>query len=235
MINQISKKEMLSFLSISRRFCKNKSHVRLLTFCSKNQYAHTDLPKVSFQDYRQKSLQNSNVSAKRSIDERKTSTYAMSFVTGVALLYGVKSHMLHYIMCLSPSRDILMETQIEICLQDIAVGKVSIFKWRGKPIFIYHRHSSIIKQEKEVNIAKLRDPESDDKRTKRSEWLIVIGICTHLGCVPIPNSGMIPGGFYCPCHGSHFDASGRIRRGPAPTNLEIPEYKFLSDNIILIG
>lgn len=100
---------------------------------------------------------------------------------------------------------------------------------------IHCSHDSIIKQEKEVNIANLRDPESDDKRTKRSEWLIVIGICTHLGCVPIPNSGIIPGGFYCPCHGSHFDASGRIRRGPAPTNLGIPEYKFLSDNVILIG
>lgn len=97
------------------------------------------------------------------------------------------------------------------------------------------RSQDIIDQEKFVNIAELRDPERDDERTKKPEWLIVIGICTHLGCIPIPNAGLISGGFYCPCHGSHFDASGRIRKGPAPTNLEIPEYQFLNDNTIVIG
>lgn len=97
------------------------------------------------------------------------------------------------------------------------------------------RPQSIIEQERSVNVAGLKDPEHDDDRTKRPEWLVVIGICTHLGCVPVPNAGAIPGGFYCPCHGSHFDGAGRIRRGPAPTNLEIPEYKFLNDNTILLG
>ncbi|XP_076751188.1 cytochrome b-c1 complex subunit Rieske, mitochondrial [Xylocopa sonorina] len=159
----------------------------------------------------------------------------MSFVAGVAALYGLKSHALHYIQFLSPSRDIVVEAQIEISLRDITVGKVSVFKWRGKPIFVYHRPPFIIEQEKLVNIADLRDPVHDDERTKRSEWLIVIGICTHLGCVPIPNAGIVPGGFYCPCHGSHFDAAGRIRKGPAPANLEIPKYKFLTDDTILLG
>lgn len=96
-----------------------------------------------------------------------------------------------------------------------------------------YRPESIIEQEKAVNLAELRDPETDDERVKKSQWLIVIGICTHLGCVPIPNAGNIPGGFYCPCHGSHFDAAGRIRKGPAPTNLEIPDYKFVNDSVVI--
>lgn len=100
---------------------------------------------------------------------------------------------------------------------------------------IYYSSQSIIEQEKVINVATLRDPETDDQRVKRAEWLIVIGICTHLGCIPIPNSGIVRGGFYCPCHGSHFDASGRIRKGPAPTNLEVPEYQFLDDDTILVG
>ncbi|PBC25488.1 cytochrome b-c1 complex subunit Rieske, mitochondrial-like [Apis cerana] len=226
----------LSFLSIFSRFpIENYLNASALTFYLKYRYAHTDLPKPDFQEYRRKSLLNSNISAKRSTDERRTANYAASFVAGVAALYGLKSHILHYIFFLAPSRGILAEAQIEISLRDIPVGKVSIFKWQGKPIFVYHRSQSIIDQERLVNIAELRDPESDNERAKRPEWLIVIGICTHLGCVPIPNAGIIRGGFYCPCHASHFDAAGRIRRGPAPTNLEIPEYKFLTDDTILIG
>jgi len=104
---------------------------------------------------------------------------------------------------------------------------------------LYHenicRTQSIIEQERAVSLSELRDPETDDDRVKRSEWLIVVGICTHLGCVPIPNAGIIPGGFFCPCHGTHFDAAGRVRKGPAPTNLEIPEYKFINDHSIIIG
>ncbi|XP_043585709.1 cytochrome b-c1 complex subunit Rieske, mitochondrial-like [Bombus pyrosoma] len=236
--NQYKLREEMSssFVSIYSRFpFENWLNASTLTFSLKNRYAHTDLPKASFQEYRRKSLQNSNVSTKRSIDERKTSSYVMSFVGSVAGLYGFKSHLLHYILSLAPARNILAEAQIEISLQDIPVGKVSVFKWRGKPIFIYHRSQSIIEQEKVINVATLRDPETDDQRVKRAEWLIVIGICTHLGCIPIPNSGIIRGGFYCPCHGSHFDASGRIRKGPAPTNLEIPEYQFLDDDTILVG
>lgn len=86
-----------------------------------------------------------------------------------------------------------------------------------------------------MSLSELRDPQTDDDRVKKSEWLVIIGICTHLGCVPIPNAGIITGGFFCPCHGSHFDASGRVRKGPAPTNMEIPEYKFINDWNIIIG
>ncbi|XP_003707968.1 cytochrome b-c1 complex subunit Rieske, mitochondrial [Megachile rotundata] len=204
--------------------------------CSANsRCAHTDLPKVNFQEYRRKKLKDPNVSARKSIDERRAATYAASFVGSVAGMYGFKSHLLHYVMFMAPSREVLAEAQIEISLQGITVGKVSVLKWRGKPIFVYHRPQSMIDQEQQVNVSELRDPQSDDERTKKPEWLIVVGICTHLGCVPVPNAGIIPGGFFCPCHGSHFDASGRIRKGPAPTNMEIPEYRFLDDDTVLVG
>ncbi|XP_031839146.1 cytochrome b-c1 complex subunit Rieske, mitochondrial [Nomia melanderi] len=197
--------------------------------------AHTDIPRISFQEYRRKTVQDPNVSSARTIDERRTTSSVSSFVASVAALYGIKSHVLHYVSFMSPSRDILADAQIEINLQNTKVGAVSIVKWREKPIFVYHRPQSIIDQEKLVNLSILRDPARDDERTKRPEWLVVIGICTHLGCIPIPNAGIIPGGFYCPCHGSHFDGAGRVRQGPAPTNLEIPPYKFLQNDSILVG
>ncbi|XP_076280224.1 cytochrome b-c1 complex subunit Rieske, mitochondrial [Lasioglossum baleicum] len=210
--------------------CLNASFFRL-----RNRYAHSDLPKVTFQEYRKKSVQNPNVSAAKSVDERRFKASVSSFVFSVAAMYGLKSHILHYVLFLSPSRDVLAEAQAEISLENITVGKVLVAKWRGKPVFVYHRPQSIIDQERRVSLSELRDPESDEERAKRPEWLVVIGICTHLGCIPIPNAGIIPGGFYCPCHGSHFDGAGRIRRGPAPTNLEIPEYEFLENNAILVG
>ncbi|XP_076629903.1 cytochrome b-c1 complex subunit Rieske, mitochondrial [Colletes latitarsis] len=223
----------MSLIKVSIRIFGNWLNGNIV--CLKNRYAHTDLPEPNFEEYRRKNIREPNVSATRSNDERKMATYAASFVASVASLYTMKSHMLHYVVFMAASRDIIAEAQIEINLQSITLGKVSIFKWRGKPIFIYHRPESIIEQEKLVNVTQLRDPESDEERAKRQEWLIVIGICTHLGCIPIPNAGNIPGGFYCPCHGSHFDGAGRIRQGPAPTNLEIPKYEFLDDNTVLIG
>ncbi|XP_019882920.1 cytochrome b-c1 complex subunit Rieske, mitochondrial [Camponotus floridanus] len=198
-------------------------------------YAHTDIPKPNFEEYRRKSTQDPEKPAAENIDKRRALRSAVSFAGWVAGLYAFKSHLLHYVFFLSPSRDILAEAQLEVKLDNIPEGKVSIVKWRGKPVFIYHRPQSIIEQERAVSLSELRDPETDDDRIKKPEWLIVLGICTHLGCVPIPNAGIIPGGFFCPCHGSHFDAAGRIRKGPAPTNMEIPEHKFINDDRIIIG
>ena len=87
---------------------------------------------------------------------------------------------------------------------------------------------------REVNLKELRDPQHDDDRVKKPEWLIVSGICTHMGCVPVPYKGDF-GGYLCACHGSHYDASGRIRKGPAPLNLEVPKYKFLDKDTVVIG
>ncbi len=98
----------------------------------------------------------------------------------------------------------------------------------------YFRTATEIEKERGVDVASLRDPQSDDERTQNPEFLIILGVCTHLGCVPIANAGEF-GGYYCPCHGSHYDASGRIRKGPAPLNLEVPEYTFPEEGIVLVG
>lgn len=135
---------------------------------------------------------------------------------------------------MSASADVLALAKIEIKLSDIPEGKSVTFKWRGKPLFVRHRTGAEISTEKSVNLGELRDPQPDDARCKNPEWLVVLGVCTHLGCVPIANAGDF-GGYYCPCHGSHYDASGRIRKGPAPLNLEVPEYSFPEDNLLVVG
>ncbi|KAK8368163.1 hypothetical protein V6Z12_A01G022300, partial [Gossypium hirsutum] len=116
----------------------------------------------------------------------------------------------------------------------IEPGSTVTVKWRGKPVFIRRRTEEDIKTANSVDLASLRDPQEDAVRVKNPEWLIVVGVCTHLGCIPLPNAGDY-GGWFCPCHGSHYDVSGRIRKGPAPYNLEVPTYSFLEENKLLIG
>jgi ubiquinol-cytochrome c reductase iron-sulfur subunit len=125
---------------------------------------------------------------------------------------------------------------IEVDLAPIADGAMIKVFWRGKPIFVRHRTKKEIDEAKDVQLSSLRDPQPDSARVKEghAEWLIVYGNCTHLGCIPLGNQGAY-GGWFCPCHGSVFDTSGRIRQGPAPTNLPIPPYAFVSDNKIKIG
>ena len=126
--------------------------------------------------------------------------------------------------------------RIEVDLTPIAEGQVIKVFWRGKPIFIDHRTKQEIDQARKDDHADLKDPEPDEKRIKpgHDQWLILIGICTHLGCIPIAHQGDY-GGWFCPCHGSQYDTSGRIRRGPAPANLPLPPYTFVSDTKIRIG
>lgn len=135
---------------------------------------------------------------------------------------------------MSASADVLALAKIEIKLNEIPEGKSVTFKWRGKPLFIRHRTAEEISVEQNVAISTLRDAEHDNQRTQKPEWLVVLGVCTHLGCVPIANAGDF-GGYYCPCHGSHYDASGRIRKGPAPLNLEVPPYSFPEDGLLIVG
>lgn len=116
----------------------------------------------------------------------------------------------------------------------IQPGQVITVKWRGKPVFIKHRTAEQIAEAATVNVSELRHAQTDAERVTKPEWLIVLGVCTHLGCVPLPNAGDY-NGWYCPCHGSHYDGSGRIRRGPAPLNLEVPTYKFLTDTKVVLG
>jgi ubiquinol-cytochrome c reductase iron-sulfur subunit len=125
---------------------------------------------------------------------------------------------------------------IEVDLAPIAEGQAIKVFWRGKPIFVSHRTKKEIEEARAVNVATLPDPEPDEKRVKagHDEWLVLVGICTHLGCIPLAHQGDY-NGFFCPCHGSQYDTSGRIRRGPAPANLPLPPYDFVSDNKIRIG
>lgn len=139
-----------------------------------------------------------------------------------------------FVASMSASADVLAMASAEFDLGDIAEGSTITVKWRGKPVFIRHRTAAEIATEAAVPMAHLRDQESDDDRVHKANWLVVLGICTHLGCVPLGNAGEF-NGWFCPCHGSHYDVSGRIRKGPAPLNLEIPPYKFVEENKILVG
>lgn len=137
---------------------------------------------------------------------------------------------------LNPSADVLALSAIEVDISKIAPGQTQTVKWRGKPVFIKHRTEEEIKEARETPMSSLADPEEDTKRVKPGydQWLVTIGICTHLGCVPLSNQGEFDG-WFCPCHGSHYDTSGRIRKGPAPQNLAVPPYEFISDTKIRIG
>ncbi len=122
----------------------------------------------------------------------------------------------------------------EVDVSGIERGQSITVLWRGKPVFIKRRTEEEINKARQVDLKELPDPEKDEDRAKNPEWLVMLGMCTHLGCVPLGNKGEYDG-WFCPCHGSHYDTSGRIRKGPAPTNLEIPKYEFISDSTIKIG
>ena len=128
---------------------------------------------------------------------------------------------------------------IEVDISPVEVGQSITVLWRGKPVFIRHRTKAEIDASIKDDGQSMRDPQKDSERAQKAEWLIMIGICTHLGCVPNgQKSGDVKGdynGWFCPCHGSHYDTSGRIRKGPAPRNLDLPDYKYLSDTKVKIG
>lgn len=138
---------------------------------------------------------------------------------------------------MNPAADVLALSSTEVDLGPIAEGQSITVLWRGKPVFIRHRTADEIKEAETVDISTLRDPQADKERVKdgHAQWLVMLGVCTHLGCVPLGNRSGDFDGWFCPCHGSHYDTSGRIRKGPAPSNLVVPEYAFLSDTRIKIG
>ncbi|MCC8417350.1 MAG: ubiquinol-cytochrome c reductase iron-sulfur subunit [Rickettsia endosymbiont of Bryobia graminum] len=137
---------------------------------------------------------------------------------------------------LNPSADVLAMSSIEVDLSHIQPGQTLTVKWQGKPVFITNRTQTKIDEARDVKLSELIDPELDQDRVKagHDQWLVTIGICTHLGCVPLANQGDYDG-WFCPCHGSQYDSSGRVRQGPAPLNLAIPPYEFISDTKIKIG
>lgn len=201
---------------------------------SQVRFAHTDISYPDFGAYRRKETTDPNTKSSSSTDERQSFTYLIAGAGSVAGAYAAKSVVTQFVSSMAAAADVLALAKIEIKLTEIPEGKSVTFKWRGKPLFIRHRTSAEISTEKAVPVESLRDPEHDDVRTKNPEWLVVIGVCTHLGCVPVANAGDF-GGYYCPCHGSHYDASGRIRKGPAPLNLEVPPHDFVSDELLIVG
>merc|ERR1712230_279705 len=164
----------------------------------------------------------------------KMFSYFMVGAFGGLSALGAKDTVQNFLVNMSASADVLAQAKVEVDLGAIPEGKNVIIKWRGKPVFIRHRTADEIKEADETDWQKLRDPQPDSARVKKPEWLIMLGVCTHLGCVPIGESGDF-GGWFCPCHGSHYDISGRARKGPAPLNLEVPEYDFPEDTSLVIG
>ena len=160
------------------------------------------------------------------------STYALAGVGAASFVWPLIDQM-------NPAADTLALASTEIDLSSLEEGQSITVKWRGKPVFVRYRTPDEIKQAKEVLIDDMRDPQTDADRVTNEKYIVLVGVCTHLGCVPLgQKTGDIKGqygGWFCPCHGSHYDHSGRIRKGPAPTNLEVPSYKFLSDTLIRIG
>jgi ubiquinol-cytochrome c reductase iron-sulfur subunit len=140
---------------------------------------------------------------------------------------------------MNAAKDTLALSTTEVDLAPVQLGQRLTVKWRGSPVFIDHRTDAEIKAADAVDLATLKDPQPDAERAKKRPWLIMVGVCTHLGCVPLGQKPTDPrgeyGGWFCPCHGSQYDTSGRIRRGPAPRNLEVPVYQFLTDTTVKIG
>ena len=140
---------------------------------------------------------------------------------------------------LNPAADTLALASTEVDLSAIEEGQSITVTWRGKPVFVRHRTAREIAAARAVAPAELPDPQADEARTQDPKWLIVVGVCTHLGCIPLGQRIGEPrgewGGWFCPCHGSHYDTSARIRKGPAPANLEVPEYRFLDEATVRIG
>lgn len=137
---------------------------------------------------------------------------------------------------MNPDASVLALASIEYDLTPIEEGQSVTIKWRGLPVFVRHRTAKEIEEAKAVPLTELKDPETDEQRTKEGheQWLIMIANCTHLGCVPVGEAGEYDG-WFCPCHGSHYDTAGRIRKGPAPKNLVLPPYDFVSDTLVQIG
>jgi len=155
---------------------------------------------------------------------------------GAAFCYAsvARATVMKFVAFLSASADVLALASMEVDISNIQEGMASTVKWRGKPVFIRHRTAKEIDDARKDDNVSLRDQQADADRVKVEKWIVVIGVCTHLGCVPINAAGDW-GGWFCPCHGSHYDTSGRIRKGPAPLNLEVPQYKFLTDTKVLLG
>ena len=168
-------------------------------------------------------------------DQKKTNRRDFIFTASYTLgAVGVGATVWPLIDQMNPDASVKALSSTEVNVSEVQLGQSITVLWRGKPVFIKRRTQEEIAKARQVDLKELKDPEKDEDRAKNPEWLVMVGICTHLGCVPLGNKGDYDG-WFCPCHGSHYDTSGRIRKGPAPTNLEVPKYEFVDSNTIKIG
>ena len=163
--------------------------------------------------------------------DRRDFLFTTSYTVGAI---GLGATVWPFIDQMNPDSSVKALASTEVDISQIEPGKSITVLWRVKPVFIKRRTPDEISDAKKVNLEDLKHPEKDEDRVKKEEWLVMLGICTHLGCVPLSNKGEY-NGWFCPCHGSHYDTSGRIRKGPAPTNMEVPKYEFVDSNTIKIG
>lgn len=183
-----------------------------------------------------KDIKNNDASNQEAVaDEKRRKLLTGTAYTAAGL--GAACAILPFIDSMNPSKDVQALASVEVDISGVKIGEEKKVMWRGKPIFIKRRSKEEIEAARNVELSELKDPQSDADRVKKGkeEWLVTIGICTHLGCVPTGNGAGEFKGWFCPCHGSQYDTSARIRKGPAPKNLEVPPYTFLNDTTIKIG
>ena len=169
--------------------------------------------------------------SKKIQSERRDFLFTVTYTIGAV---GIGATIWPLIDQMNPDSSAKALATTEVDVSTVELGKTITVLWRGKPIFIRRRTKEEIEEASAVDLKDLKDPEKDEDRAKDPEWLVMVGVCTHLGCVPLGEKGEY-NGWFCPCHGSHYDTSGRVRKGPAPNNLEIPKYEFINNNIIKIG
>ena len=163
--------------------------------------------------------------------KRRDFIFTASYALGAV---GVGATVWPLIDQMNPDASVKALASTEVDVSSVEPGQSITVLWRGKPVFIKRRTQEEIAKAREVDIKNLKHPEKDEDRAKNPEWLVMVGVCTHLGCVPLADKGDY-NAWFCPCHGSHYDTSGRIRKGPAPTNMEVPKYEFVNANTIKIG
>ena len=163
--------------------------------------------------------------------ERRDFLFTASYAVGAV---GVGAVAWPLIDQMNPDASVKALASTEVDVSSVKPGNTITVLWRGKPVFIRKRTQEEIAEARAVKMEYLKHPERDEDRAKDPEWLVMVGVCTHLGCVPLNDKGDYKG-WFCPCHGSHYDTSGRIRKGQAPLNMEVPKYEFINSNTIKIG
>ena len=163
--------------------------------------------------------------------ERRDFLFTASYAVGAV---GVAAVVWPLIDQMNPDASVKALASTEVDVSSVKPGNTITVLWTGKPVFIRKRTQEEISEAKSVKMEDLKHPEKDEDRAKDPQWLVMLWFCTHLGCVPLNDKGDY-NGWFCPCHGSHYDTSGRIRKGPAPTNMAIPNYEYLDNTTIKIG